>query len=82
VEGLSIPEEYVDTAFAIAVTEAASCSGGEFFHLSSGFMVSKAGVDLLGISIASAYLLRMLGEVDRGWRTLPLLRALANQFVI
>jgi hypothetical protein len=63
------------------VTEAGSCSGGECFHLSRGFMFSNAGVARLGMSMASENP-RTLGEVDRGALTFPLRRALASQLVI
>ena len=63
------------------LTEAGSFSGGEFFHLSRGFMFSNAGVALLGISMVLGQLFT-LGEVERGGLILPLRRAFASQLVI
>lgn len=40
------------TARAISVTKAASCSTGEFLHLSRGFMVVASGPEQFGMSMA------------------------------
>lgn len=68
----------------MAVTEAASCSGGEFSHRSKGFIFVISlgiGVPRLGISIGLDKLFGP-GDTVRGARTFPLRRALAIQFEI
>jgi hypothetical protein len=68
------------TARAIAVMEAGSFSGGEAFHLSSGFkfVQSPSENGLAGMSIAPS----IGDDGPDGALTLPLLRALASQFEI
>lgn len=70
------------TAFAMFVSEAASCSGGEAFHLSSGF-ISEISTPFASFGWDGISMAPITGDdgPDDG-RTLPRRRALANQLEI
>jgi hypothetical protein len=69
--GTRLPRSYErlkvvdETALAMAVTGAGSCSSGEFAHRSIGFISLMTGVPPRGMSTPLAYGCEV-AEVDRG----------------